>query len=174
MVLFFLYKKWGKLVDRIGNKPVMAIAIILGGLNPMFFAFSEASWFWIVYIEAIGSATMWSAAVIVTSNFVLSVAPKQEKAMYIAVLALVSGSIGFVTAASAGYICDFIPTWETPFINFTNMHIIIFVGGLLRWSAIFFLPQINEKSAMPLKRIIPFLINKLKSLIVRRKKENFN
>jgi len=169
-VIFFAYKKWGSLVDKIGNKPVMAIAIVLSGINPLFYVFAQAEWFWIIYIEAFGSAIMWSAATIVTSNFVLSVTPKDEKAMYIAVLALFSGGIGFITATTSGFVCDFIPQFEFSWITFTNMQILFFIGALLRWSALIFLLPIMEDKTYPLKQLPKKVISKIRNVVVY----NFN
>lgn len=95
-------KFWGRLIDRAGNRAAMALAIVLGSINPLFWVIADSSTLWLIYIEGFMSGIMWSCAGIVMTNFVLAIAPAGRAQMYSGIYAAVSGIGVIITMLASG------------------------------------------------------------------------
>jgi MFS family permease len=93
---------WGRMVDRRGNKPAMALAILMGVINPLVWVVADRSTIWMLYCEAFLSGVMWSGAGVVMANFVLAIAPKGKGQVYSGLFAAVSGAGIILTMVASG------------------------------------------------------------------------
>jgi MFS family permease len=139
---------WGRFIDRFGNNAAMRIALILGGLNPMLWVVATADTYWIVYFEAMTSGIMWAGAGIVSTNFVLAIAPKAKSQIYSGVFGAFSGIAMMLTMLLSGALLP------SP-VDILNLHlcpeqVLFFVGGVARWSTLIPLFFITEPNAKPL------------------------
>ncbi|MDD2332665.1 MAG: MFS transporter, partial [Candidatus Cloacimonetes bacterium] len=148
----FAYNFWGRFIDKNGNKTAMKICIFLGGLNPMFWLFMRAGNYSIIWFEALLSGFMWSGAGIVSTNFVLSIAPQGREQVY----AGIYGAIGGIGMMSTTLLCGILYPDSILFhgVRLEPEQIIFGIGGLARWTAIIPLLFVKESRAIPLRRII--------------------
>ncbi len=136
------YRFWGRFIDSNGNKAAMAICVILGGINPMFWLFMTEPNHHIIWMEALLSGFMWAGAGIVSTNFVLSIAPKQQTQVYSGLYGALGGIGMMLTTLISGL---FFPRPAHIFqLNLEPEQVLFGITGLLRWSAIIPLLFIRE------------------------------
>ncbi|BAY49078.1 major facilitator transporter [Scytonema sp. HK-05] len=96
---------WGKLADRIGNRPLLVFVGFLVGVTPLFWLGTGADpislWVWLPLLHVLTGGT-WAAIDLCTNNLMMAVAPLGNQSKYFAItgaVAGVSGAIG-ITAGS--------------------------------------------------------------------------
>lgn len=145
------YRFWGRFIDAFGNKSAMFICIILGGLNPMFWLFMTAQNHYIIWFEALISGFMWAGTGIISTNFVLSIAPKGRAQVYSGLYGAFGG-IGMMCSTMLSGILFPAP------LNIIHLHLepeqVLFgITGILRWTAIIPLMFVVEARSISLRNI---------------------
>ncbi|MBN1232847.1 MAG: MFS transporter [Candidatus Coatesbacteria bacterium] len=153
-------KFWGKLIDKFGNKPVMAIAIVMGMINPLYWVIVTPKTFWLIYFEAISSGIMWSAAGLVSTNIILSIAPVKEKDMYIAVMSAALGVAGAISAILSGFMLGLLPKAGLFGLKLYPMQYMFLLCSLARLSAEVPLIFVREKDAKNFREIMRRIFSK--------------
>lgn len=141
---------WGRFIDRFGNKSAMTICVILGGLNPMFWLFTSAGNYHILWLEAFVSGFMWAGTGVITTNFVLSIAVKGSEQVYSGIYAAVTGASMMLSTLASGI---FYP--EKLMIGSLLLEpeqVIFGVGGIMRWLSLIPLAFVVERRGVSLRR----------------------
>lgn len=137
------YSFWGKFIDRWGNKPAMAICVILGGLNPMLWLFMTPQNYSLLWVEGLFSGFMWAGNGVATTNFVLAIAGKGREQSYSALYGAIGGVSMMATTLLSGVF------YPQPMILGSRLlaseQVIFGVGGVLRWLSIIPLMAVKEK-----------------------------
>lgn len=97
---------WGKLADRIGNRPLLLAIGILVAVTPLFWlgtsTHSFSLWVWFPLLHILAGAT-WAAIDLCINNLQLGVAPVGNQAAYFAIAAAVSGGCGALGTTAGGF-----------------------------------------------------------------------
>ncbi|MCF7803959.1 MAG: MFS transporter [Candidatus Marinimicrobia bacterium] len=110
---FLLQPIWGKLLDRVGHKPLLQICLSGVSVIPLIWLLMAPEWSWILWIEAFISGTFWAGLNITLFNIVLYGLPGEKKASALAVVSGITGLLNFCAMLLGG----FIVTWFA-FIEF--------------------------------------------------------
>jgi MFS family permease len=145
------YRFWGKFIDFNGNKTAMKICIVLGGLNPMFWLFMTQANHNIIWFEAFISGFMWAGTGIITTNFVLSIAPKEATQVYSGLYGALCGVAMMITTMLSGILYP--PDWQILHLHLESEQVLFGIGGLLRWTAIIPLLFIDEPKSKSLRNL---------------------
>ena len=101
---------WGKLADRIGNRPILVLVGILVALTPVLWLATGADemsiWLWFPLLHILAGGT-WAAIDLCNNNLQLSVAPTQHHATYFAIAGAVTGVSGALGATTGGLLVQF-------------------------------------------------------------------
>ncbi len=161
---------WGKFIDRFGNKTAMKICVLLGGLNPVFWLFMSAQNYSLLWVEAVLSGFMWAGTGIVTTNFVLSIAPKRREQAYSGIYAAVTGIFMMSSTLASGV---FYPKpLDLGYRVLDPEQVIFGLGALLRWTAIIPLFLVREYRSVPLRKALAFTFSRLIGWRLRVGKRN--
>lgn len=147
---------WGLLVDRFGNKPVMRIILVLGGINPMIWVFLTPDNYWFVYLEAVSSGVMWSGAGIVATNLVLALAPKEQRQIYSGLFGAFSGLAIVVTMLLSGICMP--PPVEILSLSLTGEQVLFGISGLARLTAQIPLSWIDEPRTRSVGAVLNYFL----------------
>jgi len=98
---------WGRLADRIGNRPLLLLVGILVALTPLFWLFvgsdSVSVWVWLPLIHLVCGG--FAAAIdLCITNIQMSIASATRPSQYYAIAAAVAGTCGGLGSAAGGYI----------------------------------------------------------------------
>lgn len=98
---------WGRLGDRIGNRPLLLLVGIVIALTPLFWLFvgsdSVSVWVWLPLIHLLCGG--FGAAIDLSiTNIQMSIASASRPSQYYAIAAAVAGTCGGLGSAAGGYI----------------------------------------------------------------------
>ncbi|MFH1513764.1 MAG: MFS transporter [Bacillota bacterium] len=150
--------RWGRLIDRYGNKPVLQMAAICIVFSPLPWLFATHETAYIIIFSNVLSGATWPAIDICQQNLYLSQSPKTYRSMYIAVFFACINLFGVALPnAVGGYLMQnpfaFL-TAQFPVVlglAFSKMHWMLITSVLLRVVVLLiFLPKINEDGAQTL------------------------
>lgn len=100
---------WGKLADRIGNRPILLTVGILAAVMPLFWlgVGGQATdlWLWLPLIHLFSGAT-WAAIDLCSNNIQMSVAPAKSQAVYFAIASAIAGVTGALGTATGGFLAQ--------------------------------------------------------------------
>ncbi|GAA6621241.1 MFS transporter [Scytonema sp. NUACC26] len=98
---------WGKLADRIGNRPLLLLVGILMAVTPIFWLFvgvdSVSLWVLLPTIHLVTGGSI-AAIELCSSNIQMSVAPLDRPSQYFAIAAAVAGVCGGLGSAFGGFV----------------------------------------------------------------------
>ena len=148
---------WGHVADRMGKKPVMAIASL--GLVPvgLGWCFMGPGLHWLGYMLSVAGAALWTGVEVANLNFVLEFSGSDNGeaggSAYVAVNSVIINIAGCVGGLSAGIIAKFLKDWHwdpgVPGIASVGFYEVLFaLSGVMRLvAAIVFLPFLVEQNA---------------------------
>jgi MFS family permease len=145
------YRFWGRFIDTYGNKSAMFICVLLGGLNPMFWLFMTAQNHYIIWFEALISGFMWAGTGIVSTNFVLSIAPKGRAQVYSGLYGAFGGVGMMCTTLLSGIL--FPASLNLLYLHLEPEQVIFGIGGLVRWTALIPLFIVVEAKSKSLRNL---------------------
>lgn len=100
---------WGKLADRLGNRPLLLIIGILAAVTPLFWLGtgndSFSLWVWLPLVHLFTGGT-WAAIELCSSNIQMEVAPMDHPSSYFAVAAAVAGVCGALGTTAGGFLSE--------------------------------------------------------------------
>ncbi|XHX81279.1 MAG: MFS transporter [Stenomitos frigidus ULC029] len=101
---------WGRLADRVGNRPILLAIGILVAITPLLWlgtgANSLSLWLWLPLLHIVAGAT-WAAIDLCSNNLQLGVAPVQQQATYFAIAAATAGISGALGTTVGGFLAEF-------------------------------------------------------------------
>ncbi|MEH2364014.1 MFS transporter [Nostoc sp.] len=101
---------WGKLADKIGNRPILICIGILVAVTPMLWLGISANrldiWLWFPLLHIFLGGT-WAAIDLCSNNIQLAIAPIKNQSIYFAIAAAVAGGSGALGATIGSFIVEF-------------------------------------------------------------------
>jgi Na+/melibiose symporter-like transporter len=158
---------WGHAADRMGKKPVMAIAAL--GLVPvgLGWCFMGPGMPWLGYVLSAGGAALWTGVEVANLNFVLEFSGSGEGehggSAYVAMNSVIINIAGCLGGLSAGLIAKLLRNWHMelaiPGLHAVTFYEVLFaLSGVLRLvAAVAFLPALREPNARSTCETIRFM-----------------
>jgi MFS family permease len=88
---------WGKIADRLGNRPLLLLVGILVGILPLFWLGTGNNllslWLWLPLIHLV-KGSLWAAIDLCSNNIQMELAPKSYPSSYFAIAAATAGVFG--------------------------------------------------------------------------------
>jgi len=143
---------WGKLADRIGNRPLMLVVGILVGLTPLLWLEAGTApiflWAWFPLLHIVGGAT-WAAIDLCSANLMMAVTPLRNQSIYFAIAAAVPGIAGAIGITVGGFVATV--------TNFGGLPTVFALSAVLRLFALLPLVFVHEQRSMPLGQLMRVL-----------------
>lgn len=178
---------WGKLMDRVGCRPVLLICSFLSALGSLGWLFVQPGMIWPAYVFVFGTILCWPGVEIAGFNLLLGIAGSGKGGgAYVACNALAVGLGGICSGVLSSIIaaCFVDLHWTLPSMNVvvTYHTLIIFASLVLRMLAVPLVLGIEEPKAHKTQEVIKYmsstmhsnvrtfilLPNKLMSQMIRR------
>jgi MFS family permease len=164
----FVLQIWGRMVDRMGKKPVLAISSL--GLVPVGLGWCLMSGgsLWLGYLLASLGAALWSGVEVANFNMVLELAGSRDKTNsggsgYVAINSVIINLAGCAGGLVSGVIAERLSDWSMPVhllgvSTITFYEVLFGISGLLRLLAVvIFLPNIHEPEARPAHEALRYM-----------------
>ncbi len=151
---------WGRLVDRYGHKPVLAVTMIGIVHLPFYYAFCPWDLRWPIYTNAVLTGIMWSGFGLATFNLVMHILPEKSRTMFVAVFAALNGVIAFLASYASGWLAHAMEgvRWHLGSLTIINYQVLFVMTALLRIPGLFFLSRVREPEAEPARVLVRDLL----------------
>jgi MFS family permease len=171
---FLIVPIWGKMADKYGRKPMMAISTF--GLVPVGLGWCAMNlgYAWLGYALAVGGAMLWAAVEIANFNLVIAMSGSGDGASsgnrgsgFMSINSVICAIAGVGGGLGAGYLMsackDVHFTLGLDVVRpFGAYEILFAASALLRLLAgLIFLPRLHEPDARPTREAIGFLSSNL-------------
>ncbi|MEH1946247.1 MAG: MFS transporter [Nostoc sp.] len=101
---------WGRLADKIGNRPILICIGILVGVTPLLWLEIGANrldiWLWLPLLHILAGGT-WAAIDLCSNNIQLAIAPIKNQSIYFAIAAAVAGVSGALGTTIGSFLVQF-------------------------------------------------------------------
>ena len=146
---------WGEIIDRFGNRPVLSMVVLLGGLYPFIWLFVSPTNYYLVFLEAVFSGIVWSGDGLGWFNLLLKIFPRQKVQVYAALFSAVSVLGSVLTSYLSGVLFP-----HRGVFGLAPEQILFAVGGLARLSAFFPISKIEEHNTGTIADSVKFVLKK--------------
>ncbi|MEH2063052.1 MAG: MFS transporter [Nostoc sp.] len=101
---------WGKLADKIGNRPILICVGVLVAVTPLLWVGIGANrldiWLWLPLLHILAGGT-WAAIDLCSNNIQLAIAPIKNQSIYFAIAAAVAGASGALGTTIGSFLLQF-------------------------------------------------------------------
>ncbi|MEH2089174.1 MFS transporter [Nostoc sp.] len=101
---------WGRLADKIGNRPILICIGILVAATPLLWLGISVNrldiWLWLPLLHILAGGT-WAAIDLCNNNIQLAIAPTKNQSIYFAIAAAVAGVSGALGTTIGSFIAQF-------------------------------------------------------------------
>lgn len=152
---------WGRLSDRFGNRPVIAIAVALTCTHPYYYVFATPERWWLMFFDAGSSGVAWAGYNLAIFNLVLRLAPRDRRELYIATQAVTIGVLQATFSVFAGRFVNHLDpklVLPLPLIapgGLDPRQQIFLVTAIARLACLgFFLGAVQEPKSKPIRSVV--------------------
>ena len=140
---------WGRLADRIGNRPVMITVGVLVALTPLLWLEAGTTpfflWVWFPLLHIVAGGT-WAAIDLCSGNLMMSVTPLRNQSIYFAIAAAVPGITGAIGITVGSYVASL--------TNFGGLPMAFALSAVLRLLALVPLVFVREQRSVGVSQLI--------------------
>ena len=144
------YPVWGKITDRAGNKPVLAITAAAIGVLPLLWLAPRPGAIWPIWLIPFVAGSSWAGFNLAAFTFPLALAPRAARVHYVAVFGILTGAAAFVASTLGGFIAQAMAPyiWVIGGVEFINYHFLFALSAAGRLACLLILRRIrDERSA---------------------------
>lgn len=140
---------WGRIIDRMGHKPVIKTTAI--GLLPLpiLYIISTTETSWPVWLDIFFTGVFWSGFNLVMFNMVIHSLPQHGKPAFLAVYAAMTGIVNFIAMIIGGFLAQQLSSIMVNFMGHSliNYHFLFLLTLILRIAAIPLVDKLEEPEA---------------------------
>ncbi|MEZ0535759.1 MFS transporter [Caldicellulosiruptoraceae bacterium PP1] len=152
----------GKIVDRIGNRPMLLLSSSLLCFVPILWCFTNAhNYKYLIAIISILAGILWPIMDMGNNNLILKLSDSNQKSMYVASINLFNAVFGnAIPVILGGFFIEHIAPYiiilfEKVNLHFVNYHMAFLLSGILRFFSMLYLKnKVNEPGAKSLRNEI--------------------
>ncbi|KPQ32606.1 MAG: Major Facilitator Superfamily [Phormidesmis priestleyi Ana] len=145
---FLAIMLWGRLADRIGNRPVMIINCVLAASIPFMWSYVDAGvvsvWLALPMLHLLQGGT-FAALELCLANIQLELAPVRQQSAYFAIAAAVMGVTGALGTTAGGYLAE---------LSAVGLPALFALTAVIRLLSITPLAFVKEARAQSIRQII--------------------
>lgn len=161
---------WGRLIDRVGCRPVLLICSLLSALGPVGWVMIQPEMIWPGYVLVFATIMIWPGVEIASFNLLLGIAGSGNGGgAYVACNALAVGLGGVCSGVIASILaaCFVDLSWELPWLHLgvTYHTLIILASFIVRIAAVPLALGIEEPKAHKTQQVIKYMSSTLHSNI---------
>jgi MFS family permease len=139
---------WGRLIDRLGARPVLITCGFGVSLIPLIWLFPTPARLWPLVFDAVLAGALWGGHNLATFALPLTVTPRRGRPFYLAAFAATGGLAFSLATAAGGALAGLLPE-RTVVLGrpFASLQVLFAVSAVLRFSAAFLALRIQEPAA---------------------------
>lgn len=159
---------WGRLIDRFGCVPVLAICIVGVSTLPLFWLFARPDFLWAIWADALLTGLFWPGFNLASFSLNMQSAPRENRQAYLAALTVTTGVVGFLASLLGGRIATACEGFHLEFLGFTlvNYHIIFVLSAIGRIAILPLARRLHEERAHPVRVVLAVATQRASTTII--------
>ena len=154
---------WGRVIDKLGNRPVLIFNLIGIFLLPLFWLFATPSFYLPIWVDAFLTGLFWPGFTLAGFNLLLLTAPEQNRTSYLSVYTMATGFSVFLASLAGGWLANSLHGFAVTLFGqrLINFHLLFAFSSLAR---IFTLPlalRLTEEKARPVGTLLNLFGDKI-------------
>lgn len=161
---------WGRLADRYGNRPILKICTTL---KPMivivFFLATPQNVIWLLPLAFLSDGMLNAGNALATNGYMLSIAPRKNRSMFIAAITGLAGICGGMAAMSAGGMLNAMGDWHGSLLGrqINPFQVIFATSFVLRLLCQPLVRRIQEPGSHHVRQVIGAMMDEWPMWLVR-------
>ncbi|MFC1452778.1 MFS transporter [Verrucomicrobiota bacterium] len=141
-------RRWGKIADKHGHKPVMAVCRFLKpGIAAVFLLITPRTALWVLPPAMFIDGMLNAGNMVAANGYMLKIAPRENRSMFIAAITGLAGVCGGISAIAAGSFLHASSGFSIVLMGRTwiNYHVLFLASFLMRVACAFLIHWVKEK-----------------------------
>jgi MFS family permease len=153
---------WGRVIDRLGNKPVLVFNMLGIFFLPLFWLFAGPGFYLPIWIDAFLTGIFWPGFGLATFNLLLISAPEGDRQPYLAVQNVATGLSVFLASLAGGALAKWMGGVHVRFLglDLVNFHLLFALSSLLRLAILPLALRLPEERAGSVGALLDLMGNK--------------
>ncbi len=153
---------WGRIIDRIGNRPVLIFNLAGVFTLPLFWLFTTPTFYLPIWIDAFLTGLFWPGFTLASFNLVLATAPERNRTAYLAMQSLTTGLAIFIASLAGGLLADLFKGFRWVLLGQTiiNFHLLFALSSVLRISLLPMAMKLKEDRAQSVGKLLDMVGDK--------------
>lgn len=140
---------WGRIIDRVGNKPVITITVLGITPLPVIYLISTPQFSWFIWFDMFFTGIFWAGFNLVIFNMVIYSLPEQGRPAFLAIQAALIGMTNFIAMILGGFLAQQLSNFSINILGqtFINYHALFLLTLILRILSIPLINRLEEPEA---------------------------
>jgi MFS family permease len=153
---------WGRIIDRLGNKPVLIFNMLGIFCLPLFWLFPTPQFYLPIWIDAFLTGLFWPGFSLATFNLLLVTAPEENRTAYLAVQSMATGIAIFAASLVGGWLANSLSGFRLVVLGQTiiNFHLLFVFSSICRISLLPLAIRLKEERAQSMGTLIEMVGDK--------------
>jgi MFS family permease len=163
VVTMTMFPIWGRLIDRVGRKPVLVTSGLMIVHGAAVWIFVTREHWWLGYLASMIATAAWPGIEVANFNFLLgmsgSASGRRQGSAYVAVNSLVVALAGIVSGFAAGGVAEALRDWRGTLWGWplTYHGVLFLISAALRLLALGWLIGLEDKGALPTRAAMRYM-----------------
>jgi len=147
---------WGRVIDRVGNRPVLAFGIVGVFFLPLLWLFATPTRLFPIWLDAALTGVFWPGFTLASFNFILASAPEENRTAYIGVHSSAVGLSTFLAALLGGVLANALGELHVTILGLSliNFHLLFALSSILRIALLPLALGIREEKAQTVAALL--------------------
>ena len=154
---------WGRIIDRVGNKPVLTFNMLGIFFLPLFWLFATPTFYLPIWIDALLTGIFWPGFGLATFNLLLLTAPEQNRTAYLAVQNVATGLAIFLASLAGGIAAKQLSAFHPSLLGLrlVNFQLLFALSSALRLALLPLAFRLREERAQSVGTLLNFVGDKV-------------
>jgi MFS family permease len=131
---------WGKVIDRVGNRPVLAFNLAGVVILPVLWLFTAPQRLWPIWTDATLTGLFWPGFTLASFNLILATAPERDRTAYLGMQTMAIGISAFVASLIGGLVAK----------RLAGFHVVVLGQTLVNFHVLFAASTVSRMLLLPL------------------------
>lgn len=154
---------WGKVIDRVGNRPVLAFNLAGVVILPLLWLFTRPTRLWPIWTDATLTGVFWPGFTLASFNLILATAPERDRTAYLGMQGMAVGVSAFVASLIGGLVAKALGGFHVVLFGQTlvNFHVLFVVSAVARMALLPLALGLGEERAQTVEALLDLVGDKV-------------